>query len=279
MYIRVTSKEERNKKNVLSKQLKQIEKKEQKILNKKENAFIKTKFNPVIDQIQDKIPKKLQDTLEAAFYKGFQLVFEKGSVYIEKTYNKDKRLMEYEINNYAVDKFCNKRNFKRLDQQAKLSNTLNSSIAVLEGGILGALGIGLPDIPLFIAVIIRSINEIALSYGYQYHTDEEKVYMLHIISGAMKKEMNQKEYDCKIDELGKNIDCNIVTDVNLKDHMKEAADILSDALLTAKFIQGIPIVGVVGGIVNHTIIRKITSYARLKYKKRYLLSRMNKEHS
>jgi len=45
---------------------------------------------------------------------------------------------------------------------------VNTSITVLEGGGLGLLGIGLPDIPLFIAVIMRTIYEVALSYGYDY---------------------------------------------------------------------------------------------------------------
>ena len=46
--------------------------------------------------------------------------------------------------------------------------------------------------------------------------------------------------------------------------------ILSDSMLTSKFVQGIPIVGAVGSIVNYRIINKISKYASIKYKKRYL---------
>lgn len=42
-------------------------------------------------------------------------------------------------------------------------------------------------------------------------------------------------------------------------------------MLTVKFIQGIPIIGVVGGVVNYSIIKKIGKYSSLKYKKRYLI--------
>lgn len=38
-------------------------------------------------------------------------------------------------------------------------------ISGVEGVGLGLLGIGLPDIPLFTAVILKSVYEIALSYG------------------------------------------------------------------------------------------------------------------
>jgi len=276
MNIKVINKESRKKSLVLSKQLKYIEKQEQKILNQKENTFIKSKITPVMDLIQDKLPDKLKTTLDTAFYKGFQLVFEKGNTYIEKTYNKNKIQIEYDLNNYAVDKYLSKQYIKKMDTQSNHSNTLNSSIAVLEGGVLGLLGIGLPDIPLFITVIIRTINEISLSYGYEYDTNEEKIYILYLICGAMTKGERHKGFGEMIDLLGEKIDSNVVMEINLEENMKEAAKILSDALLTAKFIQGIPIVGVIGGVVNHSIISKVGKYAKIKYKKRYLLSKVNK---
>jgi len=276
MNIKVINKESRKKSLLLSKQLKYIEKQEQKILNQKENTFIKSKITPVMDLIQDKLPNKLKTTLDTAFYKGFQLVFEKGNTYIEKTYNKNKIQIEYDLNNYAVDKYLSKKYIKKMDTQSNHSNTLNSSIAVLEGGVLGLLGIGLPDIPLFITVIIRTINEISLSYGYEYDTNEEKIYILYLICGAMTKGERHKKFGEMIDLLGEKIDSNVVLEIILEESMKEAAKILSDALLTAKFIQGIPIVGVIGGVVNHSIISKIGKYAKIKYKKRYLLSKVNK---
>nr|WP_250637592.1 EcsC family protein [Clostridium formicaceticum] len=111
------------------------------------------------------MPDKLKLTLENAFSKGFQLVFEKGEVYIEKTYKKDRIKLEYDLNNCAIDKDLSKKYIKRLDKQANYAKMLNTSFTVLEGGVLGFLGIGLPDIPLFIAVIMRTIYEVALSYS------------------------------------------------------------------------------------------------------------------
>lgn len=275
MKINDLNQNNQKKKQVLSKQLKNIEKQENKILNKKENTFIKSKITPVMDIVQDKLPEKLKTTLDAAFYKGFQFVFEKGNAYIERTYNKNKIQIEYDLNNYAVDKYLSKKYIKKLDKQSNHSKTLNSSIAVLEGGVLGLLGIGLPDIPLFISVIIKTINEIALSYGYEYNTEEEKSYILYLICGAMTQGEKQKKFDGMIDLVGKEIDSFEEMNVNLEENMKQAATILSDALLTAKFIQGIPIIGVIGGAVNHSIIRKTGKYARIKYKKRYLLRKVN----
>ncbi len=38
-----------------------------------------------------------------------------------------------------------------------------------------------------------------------------------------------------------------------------------------KFVQGIPIVGVVGGLSDMVYQKKISDYAALKYKRRFLL--------
>ena len=38
-----------------------------------------------------------------------------------------------------------------------------------------------------------------------------------------------------------------------------------------KFVQGIPVVGVLGGIANPAYYNKVMKYVRLKYRKRYLL--------
>jgi hypothetical protein len=140
----------------------------------------------------------------------------------------------------------------------------------LEGGILGLLGIGLPDIPLFLSVIVKTIYEVALSYGYQYDTPEERTYLLLLICGAITKGEQQLEFDKDLELLGVKIDHNIVDDLSLEKQMKDTAHVLSDSLLTAKFIQGIPIVGAIGGAVNYNILNKIGKYAGIKYKKRYL---------
>lgn len=260
----------------IHKHLKQIYKREKKMLSKKDSRLLSNTVDPVLDKVKDKIPDKLVDSLEIAFYKAFQLVFEKGYTYIEKTYDKNKLQLEYDLNNLALDEEFSKKHIKQLDRQAKEARTLNSLISVVEGSVLGVLGIGLPDIPLLIAVIIKTISEIALSYGYDYETQEEKAYILLLICAAIAKKDKKRKFNVRVDCLGENIDKNLETHLNLARQMEEAAGILSDTLLTAKFFQGIPVIGVVGGIVNFSIIKKVGKYSSLKYKKRYLLNKVGK---
>ena len=45
----------------------------------------------------------------------------------------------------------------------------------------------------------------------------------------------------------------------------------------AKFLQGQMLVGVIGGATDVTVLKRITDYAMLKYRRRYLLDREWKE--
>lgn len=69
----------------------------------------------------------------------------------------------------------------------------------------------------------------------------------------------QKSLNDQLDTLGQDIDQRRKIDIHLQQTMQETAGILSDAILTAKFIQTIPIVGIVGGAVNYHISRKSAS--------------------
>lgn len=43
---------------------------------------------------------------------------------------------------------------------------------------MGILGVGLPDIPVFTGMVLKSIYEIALSYGCEYESEGERRFIL-----------------------------------------------------------------------------------------------------
>lgn len=260
-------------KKLLNKQLLNIEKKEKKILNKKENKLVKEKLNPIMDKIEDKIPEKVKSTMESAFYKGFKLVFEKGTKYIEKTYNKEEINVEHDVNNYYIDRHTSKKSIKTMDKSPKKSRFLNKSIATIEGAGMGLIGMGIPDIPVLISIILKTIYEISLNYGFDYENNNEKIYILNIIAAAVTTEELQVEYNKKVDELAYNIDFNGSINEDLDEEMKKTSQILFNKMMVSKFVQGFAIVGVIGSITNYNIVNKIGSYASLKYKKRYLIKK------
>lgn len=255
---------------IIKKEINKLNKKENKIINKKRNKIIKNKLNPISEKIEERIPDKLRATLESAFYNAFKVVFKGGSKYIEKLYNKEKIKLDHDINNYAFNKRATRKSLKLIDSQGKRSKLINSTISTVEGIGLGVLGIGIPDIPIFISVILKTIYEIALIYGFDYESEEEKIYILNLINVALTSEEEKLYYSEKINEIENKIDLGIMLENNLDDEIKETAKILSNTLLIAKFIQGLPIVGIVGGVVNYQFVSKISKYSSIKYKKRYL---------
>lgn len=257
-------------KKLLNKQLLKIEKKEQKILNKKPNKLVEEKITPLKNKIESKIPDKVKSTMDVAFYKGFQLVFDKGTKYIEKTYNKEEINIEHDVNDYSIDRKTSKKSIKTMDKSQKKSRFFNKSIATLEGAGMGLLGMGLPDIPVLISIILKTVYEIALSYGFEYESEEEKIYILNIISAAVTKDKIQGMYNEKVDNIGCSIDSKCRLKEDLDEEMKETSHNLFEGMVTAKFIQGLPIIGIVGSITNYKVVNKIGKYASLKYKKRYL---------
>lgn len=257
---------------VIKKQLQDIEKKEKKLLNKKEIKWVHEKVVPIQEKIENKIPVKLQSTLEGAFESGFRLVFKKGIGVIEKSYNKENKSMNFDINDYAVKRQVTHKNIKKIDKIAQKSILGNHLMTTVEGSSLGLLGIGLPDIPIFIAMILKTIYEISLSYGFDYTTEKEKIYILYIICASVTKEDIQKAYNKKLNtwvEEGIHLENETL---NIDEIIKETAHHLADSMLTAKFIQGLPLVGVLGGVWNYKIAKSVSRMAHIKYKKRYLLA-------
>ena len=63
------------------------------------------------------------------------------------------------------------------------------------------------------------------------------------------------------------VDC---TGQDVQEQIVKTAETLSEALLYMKFLQGIPIVGIAGGLSDTVYLKKITDYADLKYKRRFL---------
>ena len=138
---------------------------------------------------------------------------------------------------------------------------------------MGAFGAGLPDIALFVGFILRSVYEIALDYGYEYESEAERRFILMIIEGAVSYGTDLRRIDARINAY---IERNeLPTDYNEKQQIERTAAGLSKELLYMKFLQGVPIVGIVGGAYDVVYLKMITEYANLKYKRRFLLKKKN----
>ena len=79
---------------------------EWKALVKREERFItaaRHQKEPLLNRKLERfVPEKLEETLNLAFYKAFELIFNRGTSIIEKTYRKEDMENTYKINAYAA---------------------------------------------------------------------------------------------------------------------------------------------------------------------------------
>jgi hypothetical protein len=59
----------------------------------------------------------------------------------------------------------------------------------------------------------------------------------------------------------------------MAEQLQHTSDAFAMDMLLMKFIQGLPIVGIVGGLANPVYYQRILNYVKLKYRKRYLLTK------
>ena len=239
---------------------------------KKENKYLEKQRNKkesfINQKLEEKVPEKLQGTLDAAFAKAFHLIFEKGTTVIEKTYRKEEIEKQYQINEFTNQVRQDKKSLRSFSKNARGSGTKNLVMSGAAGIGMGILGVGLPDIPVFVAMILKSIYEIAMHYGYSYENEKEQYFILLLIQGAVSHGEEMFAIDHKINQY---IALAAWEEVKTKEEMIQmTARGLSKELLYMKFLQGIPVVGAVGGAYDVVYLKQITEYANLKYERRFL---------
>lgn len=258
----------------LEKEWKRLLAKEEKMLSSAENkkeTKLDGKIKELTGKIEEKIPETLSATLDSAFYKAFLLIFEKGTGVIEKTFKGEELQLEFQVNDFRVDKKPTKHSLRKLEAAGKKSKLLNSAVTTVEGIGFGVLGVGIPDIPVFLSMLLKGMYETAASYGYDYNKKEEQILILRMIAAGLADGTEKRKADGLVEEwLGFAPSTETFT---FEEEVERASSALSDAMLMAKFIQGLPVIGAAGGMSNPVVYQKVSQYAVLKYKKRYLAAK------
>ena len=252
----------------------QMRKAEQKFLQENVN----TKTYRWQEAVEKRVPDKLEETLRTAFYKAFEVIFEKGRGMIEKTCGKERRKYNYKVHEYTAKIRGNRKSLQAFHREANAGRAANLALSAVEGVGMGALWMGIPDIPVFLAVLLKNIYEIALSYGFSYDTEEEQIFILRLIEAALSHgedlsgrnmELNLWIYR-KENQMLETQEAPVESDISKEEQMRRTADGLAGELLYLKFVQGLPVIGIAGGISDVVYQKKISQYAQLKYQRRFL---------
>ena len=261
--------DEKKRSKALQKELLAVEKQEKKL----QKAFVKAKNPAWKAALEEKIPAKVYTGLESTFCKGFSLVFNQGRGIIEKSYSKENLQNNHTIRDFAVQLKGGRKELKAVNKSAKRSDGLNMVVTTAEGLALGALGIGMPDIVLFISTLLKGVYEAALNYGFDYSLPEEQYMILNMMAASLVTGAERPEWDDMIDGMIAEMPREVTKPV-LDEQIRETASVFAMDLLILKFIQGLPVVGIFGGVANPIYYKRVLNYVQLKYRKRYLLKQM-----
>lgn len=262
----------------------QMQKAEQKFLQENVNA----KTYRWQEAVERRVPEKLEETLRTAFYKAFEVIFEKGRGMIEKTCGKERRKYNYQVHEYTAKIRGNRKSLQAFRREANAGRVANLALSAVEGVGMGMFGMGIPDIPVFLAILLKNIYEIALSYGFVYDTEEEQIFILRLIEAALSHGEDLTKHNMELNlwiyrkenQMLEMQEAPVKSDISKEEQMRRTADGLARELLYLKFVQGLPVVGIAGGISDVVYQKKISQYAQLKYQRRFLEhQRMKKDFS
>lgn len=232
---------------------------------------------PMQDKIEQKVPEQVRQALESAFSKAFEAVFFQGSDLIYRTLRREKLEEMHRRTDQSLEDqpgFWSLQQVRWNVHSARLTQQLG---VLLEGSLLGLPGIGLPDIPVFLSMLLRSLYSTALRCGFNCDEPNERIYMLLLICCGASAGEERQAYRRRLDHAAASMWVQNMPQESMETCVQEAAHVLALSMLTAKFVQGIPLVGVVGGAANLLTLRGISRLACADYQLRYLREKYGKE--
>ncbi len=227
--------------------------------------------------IRERIPEKAYNALQTAFEKAFSIIFNKGGSLIEKTGSIEKARRKYDELRESLDLMILPGTLRAIDKNASSRVVSGRLVGTADGTIQGLLGSGIPDIPIFLGLLLKQCYEIGASYGCDYRDPKERRFTTCVLKFAFCEPEKRAEYSQECDDLAGIMERGEEYDADLSDgDIHEISSVLAGGMLVAKFIQGMTFIGVVGGAFNYSLMGRVSKAARLKYKKRFLYRYMLK---
>jgi hypothetical protein len=149
--------------------------------------------------------------------------------------------------------------------------------AAAEGAATGAAGflVGLADFPLWLALKMKMLFEVASLYGADLNDYKERVYILHIFQLAFSSQEHRKRIFHTIENWDAE-SLKLPADIRELD-WRQLQQEYRDYIDIAKLLQLVPGIGaVVGGFVNHRLTGKLGDMAMMAYRLRWPLSSPSK---
>ncbi|WP_455581680.1 EcsC family protein [Dysosmobacter sp.] len=227
--------------------------------------------SPLDRKLAELAPKALLEALHTAFAKAFCVVFEKGTGAIAWAGRRERRQTDCRVRQYAADQREDRKSLRAFSRAAEAAGRGNVLLSGAAGAGMGLFGAVLPDVPLFTAMLLKSVYETAESFGFAHDTQAEQRFILCLIQTALSSGEALTERDQTLNRF-------IETETwqsppPFDDQLRASARQLSETVLSGKVLQNIPLVGALGGAADGVCVRRVQRYAAIKYRRRFLIRR------
>ena len=254
---------------LIQRELNRMQRKENKALFRQAARTRPGTMEQIGTKIEQHLPAQGVDAAEAAFQKGFEMIFEKGLPLVERIAGGEKRRLWGKENAKRLMGEGFQSSLKEMDRQARGALMQNQAATLAEGGGLGLLGIGIPDIPVFLGMLLRTLCQVGASYGFEFQSPGERLYLLSLLrlsaTGGEQRLLAAQETD----QLARWLDENgPAPEETESESIARTSRLLARAVTPVKLLQGIPVVGAAGGAANLGALTRLGETARLKYRQR-----------
>ncbi|MDQ0255027.1 hypothetical protein J2S74_002409 [Evansella vedderi] len=158
-------------------------------------------------------------------------------------------------------------------------------VALGQGGLTGLGGVifTLSDLPLMLAINLRTVQLMALTYGYDLRKPYEMMYVLKVFHAISLPHPLQKDaWDQLFDEMKETDedwifyegDDDITSQGWLQQPLNQILKLFIVMFARRKLVQGIPVFGIAAGAsFNYQFARHITDASHAFYQKRWLIEK------
>lgn len=246
---------------------------------------LEERFNHAVKSLNPKKQEKLLSTIDS-------LIFHLHAIAQNSQYEKDTRakiLDHGRIFNSQIEDLSELKKLS-IDQLRYIANkTLAKQrlLSLAQGSIVGTGSIPglILDLPLMLIIHLRTIQMIAMTYGYDLIKPYEMMLVLKVFHVSTLPKTLQKEgwkhlmlqlNDLEDEWLFFNDEKSYKSTVWLQQPVKQIVKELFLFVYKRKLAQGIPLLGItIGGAANYFLAKQVSEIAHHFYQKRFLLEQKN----
>ena len=237
-------------------------------MRREEEAFLQRAFERRVplSALYERVPKGLRSSLNGALASALEATLRRSDrTPYAGSRRREARAAELRVKTQSRE---NRRNLQAPKKWADRAIRRQTAAAGAESVAMGLMGWGLPDLPVFTALLLRNLGTLAQRYGFPTGGRRERWFRLKLIETALSRGEAASAGDRALNRM---IEREALETAEPERRWVEAsASALADELLCLKFLQGVPVAGALGAVGSTAVLNRILEYAELKYRRRML---------